>query len=97
MYAVFHSPTCRARYAEFLKIDFPRLPLTRNLELFCTLAAKRQELVGLHLMVSPALNNPITKFTGKGDNVVAKGYSYYEYGEVWINDEQGFAGVPEDV
>ncbi|HDY64730.1 MAG TPA: hypothetical protein ENH84_00660, partial [Phycisphaerae bacterium] len=26
MYAVFHSPTYRNRYAEFLKIDFPRLP-----------------------------------------------------------------------
>ncbi|MBI5437622.1 MAG: hypothetical protein HY936_01480 [Nitrosomonadales bacterium] len=31
-YAVFHSPTYRSRYAEFLKIDFPRLPLTRNNE-----------------------------------------------------------------
>ncbi|MEP7344406.1 MAG: type ISP restriction/modification enzyme, partial [Gemmatimonadaceae bacterium] len=27
-YAVFHSPGYRSRYAEFLKIDFPRLPLT---------------------------------------------------------------------
>jgi len=26
IYAVFHSPTYRARYAEFLKIDFPRVP-----------------------------------------------------------------------
>ena len=31
MYAVFHSPEYRRRYAEFLKIDFPRLPLTGNL------------------------------------------------------------------
>ena len=27
VYAVFHSPTYRERYAEFLKIDFPRVPL----------------------------------------------------------------------
>ncbi|MFC1910945.1 type ISP restriction/modification enzyme, partial [Chloroflexota bacterium] len=27
-YAVFHSPTYRTRYVEFLKMDFPRLPLT---------------------------------------------------------------------
>jgi predicted helicase len=33
-YAAFHSPRYRARYGEFLKIDFPRLPLTGNLELF---------------------------------------------------------------
>ncbi|MBI5042566.1 MAG: DNA methyltransferase, partial [Nitrospirae bacterium] len=36
-YAVFHSPTYRTRYAEFLKIDFPRLPLTSDLALFKTL------------------------------------------------------------
>jgi len=29
-YAVFHSPTYRTRYAEFLKIDFPRLPMTSD-------------------------------------------------------------------
>jgi len=33
-YAIFHSPTYRQRYAEFLKIDFPRLPLTSDRELF---------------------------------------------------------------
>lgn len=27
IYAIFHSPTYRQRYAEFLKIDFPRVPL----------------------------------------------------------------------
>jgi predicted helicase len=38
-YAVFHSPTYRVRYAEFLKIDFPRLPLTSNEALFTALSA----------------------------------------------------------
>ena len=37
-YAVFHSPGYRSRYAEFLKVDFPRLPLTANLDLFRSLA-----------------------------------------------------------
>jgi len=49
-YAVFHSPTYRTRYAEFLKIDFPRLPLTSNLELFITLAGLGADLVALHLL-----------------------------------------------
>jgi predicted helicase len=26
MYAIFHAPAYRERYAEFLKIDFPRCP-----------------------------------------------------------------------
>ncbi|MFM6000088.1 MAG: type ISP restriction/modification enzyme [Dolichospermum sp.] len=37
-YAIFHSPIYRTRYAEFLKIDFPRLPLTSNENLFNELA-----------------------------------------------------------
>ena len=32
-YAVFHSPGYRSRYAELLKIDFPRLPLPANVRL----------------------------------------------------------------
>ncbi|MFM6282478.1 MAG: type ISP restriction/modification enzyme [Dolichospermum sp.] len=39
-YAIFHSPIYRTRYAEFLKIDFPRLPLTSNKNLFNELAIK---------------------------------------------------------
>ena len=49
-YAVFHSPGYRSRYAEFLKIDFPRLPLTGNLELFRALARLGGELTALHLL-----------------------------------------------
>ena len=50
MYAVFHSPAYRSRYAEFLKIDFPRLPLTSNVELFRQLCGLGAQLVGLHLL-----------------------------------------------
>src|SRR5208337_2864904 len=73
-YAEFHSPGYRGRYAEFLKIDFPRLPLTSSLELFRALAKLGGELVALHLMESPKLEKYITKYAGKGDSEVAKGY-----------------------
>ena len=63
-YAVFHSPGYRSRYAEFLKIDFPRLPLTGNLELFRALAQFGSELVAIHLMESPKLDSFITRYTG---------------------------------
>ena len=53
-YAVFHSPTYRTRYAEFLKIDFPRLPLTSSLDLFRELARLGGELVALHLVEAVA-------------------------------------------
>lgn len=71
-YAVFHSPTYRERYAEFLKIDFPRLPLTSDLKLFRILAAKGAELVALHLMESPKLDELITQFPVKGADEMEK-------------------------
>ena len=96
-YAVFHSPTYRTRYAEFLKIDFPRLPLTSNLKLFRALAAKGAELVALHLMESAKLNNFITTFPLKGDNVVEKVQYIDKDKRVWINPTQYFGGVPKPV
>ncbi len=50
VYAVLHSPTYRERYAEFLKIDFPRVPFTGELKLFRALCKKGADLVALHLM-----------------------------------------------
>jgi hypothetical protein len=96
-YAVFHSPTYRSRYGEFLKIDFPRLPLTSDRELFKALADKGAELVALHLMESPALDNLITKYPVTGSNVVEKvGYDETTK-RVYINKEQYFEGVPPEV
>lgn len=101
MYAVFHSPTYRQRYAEFLKIDFPRLPLTRDVALFRKLAAKGKELVGLHLLEKNVLGAngrpPLPKFTGRGNNTVATGFPKHENNIVRINAQQGFEGVPEQV
>jgi predicted helicase len=93
-YAVFHSPTYRTRYAEFLKIDFPRLPLTGNRDLFFRLAALGGDLVALHLMESPKLNDLITEFPVKGTDTVEK-VQYNDKDErVWINPTQYFGGVP---
>ena len=71
-YGVFHSPGYRSRYAEFLKIDFPRLPLTGNLELFRALARLGGELTALHLLESPKLEKSITQFIGGKNPVVKK-------------------------
>ena len=93
-YAVFHSPGYRSRYAEFLKIDFPRLPLTGNLELFRALAHLGGELVALHLLESPKLDKPITEFIG-GRNPEVEKVSWSK-NTVWLDKAQttGFNGVP---
>ncbi|MGA2031483.1 MAG: type ISP restriction/modification enzyme [Thermoguttaceae bacterium] len=94
VYAVFHSPTYRTRYADFLKIDFPRLPLTSDLGLFRALAAKGAELVALHLLESARLEDFLTDWPVKGDNVVEKVRYAEKDGRVWINNTQYFGGAP---
>jgi len=96
-YAIFHSSTYRTRYAEFLKIDFPRLPLTADKELFKALAGKGTELVALHLIESPLLNKLITRYPIDGSNTVEK-VSYDDSSQrVYINKTQYFEGVPLEV
>jgi predicted helicase len=99
MYTVFHSPTYRSRYAEFLKIDFPRLPLTRNPALFralCTLGAR---LVRLHLLAETAPT--VASYPVPGDDTVE--FVRFETdanaatGRVHINRTQYFDGVPTAV
>jgi len=103
IYAVFHSPTYRQRYAEFLKIDFPRVPMTSRPELFRKLCLLGEELVALHLLESPYLSQLITRYPVVGDNIVEKGFpkfvSYEEGGPgyVYINKSQYFEGVPKEV
>jgi hypothetical protein len=110
-YAVFHSPTYRERYAEFLKIDFPRLPLTSDAALFKALCEKGSALVEAHLLRGTTVGLRVG-FPESGDNVVASGYPKYvpthqppdaapgegeEQGRVYINATQYFEGVPEAV
>ena len=97
IYAVFHSPGYRNRYAEFLKIDFPRLPLTGRLELFRELARLGGELAALHLLESPKLHKPTTEFIG-GRNPEVEKVSWTK-NTVWLDKTQtiGFKGVHEDV
>ena len=77
LYAVLHAPTYRSRYAEFLRIDFPRVPLTSDRALFRTLAAKGTALVALHLLEAPALANSTVRYPVPGEHLVEKGHPRY--------------------
>ncbi|HLX58497.1 MAG TPA: type ISP restriction/modification enzyme, partial [Ktedonobacteraceae bacterium] len=97
IYAVLHSPTYRARYASFLKRDFPRIPLTSNLVFFRALCSLGEKLVRLHLMEGEA--RPTTRYPITGDNRVEQ-VRYMRCqedestGRVWINASQYFEHVP---
>jgi len=96
-YAVLHSPSYRSRYAEFLKTDFPRLPLASSMCLFRALADFGSDLAALHLLQSPRLTEPLANYDGTRDPKVEK--VAYADQTVWLDKKQtcGFVGVPEGV
>ncbi len=95
IYAVLYSNTYRAKYAEFLKSDFPRVPFTADYKLFLKLSELGENLTDLHLLKSTSLNKPIVKFEGKGDNRVGK--LVYEKLRLYINETQYFSGLSENI
>jgi len=97
VYAVFHSPTYRHRYADSLRLDFPRLPLPGSLELLQNLAQSGKELIALHTLDSSELEHYTTALVGLGRFQVEK-VSYSDE-TVWVDKAKtrGFKGVPEEV
>jgi predicted helicase len=96
-YAVFHSPGYRERYAEFLKIDFPRLPLTGDVALFRELCGYGEALVQWHLLTHPDKDKGDVSFPEGGSNEVLASYPKYENGCVFINKSQYFSNVSQAV
>ena len=108
IYAVLHSPTYRETYKEFLKIDFPRVPFTKDKEMFRQLVEKGHELRLRHLMEhqhSDALittypvgwDNKVEKigFDASGDDGLLRSSQWQVTGKVWINATQYVDHVPQ--
>ena len=95
IYAVLHSPEYRRRYADFLKSDFPRVPLTGKRSLFAGLVGLGKRLTSLHLMES--VGNTLPSFPKQGDNRVDRvqyaASADESLGRVLINSDQYFEGV----
>jgi predicted helicase len=95
IYAVLYSNTYRTKYAEFLKIDFPRIPFTKDYKLFIKMGEYGQRLADLHLLKSKEIDSLTTQLNGKGKNDVEK--VRYEKGRVYINKEQYFDGIKPNI
>ena len=98
IYSVFYSNIYRKTYAEFLKIDFPRVPFTAKYNLFKTMGKFGKELADLHLLKSSALNSPIAKYQGSGTNDHIDKITYKEdEHRIFVNKDKYFEGVEPEV
>jgi len=112
IYAIFYSVSYRERYAEFLKLDFPRVPMTSDRVLFSRLCQRGARLVALHTMKEFGLDD--VPFDVPGESVVEQvvyvppqaagiapperpGLTAGKMGRVYINAKQYFEGVTPKV
>ena len=113
IYSVLHSSAYRNRYSEFLKIDFPRIPIPDSREVFDSLAKLGAELVAWHLLEHPDAAK-IVAGSARPAGAVAwfgsdfslqkvgeKGKSLADVsgdaGKVYVNATSGFANVHQSV
>ncbi|MFX1536521.1 MAG: type ISP restriction/modification enzyme, partial [Promethearchaeota archaeon] len=105
IYSLFYSREYRKRYSEFLKISFPRVFVISNKEMFAKLSKLGEQLISLHLLQSPIINDFITTYEGDGENFVQfipskkrlLPGSQNGIGTIPINESQYFTGVPQKV
>lgn len=93
IYGLLHCPAYRATYAEFLKIDFPRIPWPARPDVFWDVSDKGGQLRRLHLMEAGAIGETPYPFVGEGAGLVEK--PDYRDGAVWINKDQRFENAPD--
>ncbi|WP_332788541.1 type ISP restriction/modification enzyme [Sphingomonas sp. GB1N7] len=94
IYAVLHAPAYRETYAEFLKIDFPRIPYPRDAKTFARISEQGEALRRLHLMEPGAIGDTPYAYRGDGDDMVAPGFPKFDKSRVRINPDQYFDAVP---
>jgi hypothetical protein len=96
IYAVLHAPIYRVCYAEFLRIDFPRVPFPERVEDFEALSVLGWALVQAHLQ-RELPQRGLASYCGKGDHLVETVRHVPADLAVAINKTQFFKPVPPDV
>ncbi|MBX7134176.1 MAG: hypothetical protein K1X67_16005 [Fimbriimonadaceae bacterium] len=107
VYAVVHSPLYRARYSDYIRRDFARVPLPGGPKLFRELGPLGAQLTKLHLLESTDVCDFITSYAGPKNPEVSR--VSWSDDTVWLDAAAtrkgqpatpgtiGFRGVPEAV
>lgn len=94
-YGVLYSPSYRTRFREFLKSDFPRVPVPSGRQEFDRVKMIGRELRDLHLLSDQVTVDIQSTYPIAGDDRVTQ--PRYLDSNVFINETQYFGGVPERV
>lgn len=103
IYAVLSSPAYRGRYGDFLKADFPRVPVPGSRGLLVALVEVGARLTQISLMEGIEAGGATWRSVGGGrgnraiEVVRFQRPDVTDEGQVWINEQMYFDGVPSDV
>jgi hypothetical protein len=92
IYALFHCPSYRQRFADWLRVDFPRVLLPKTPRLFRQMSRMGVKLIELHLLRQ--LESSSVSFVGDS-TIVERGCPRFADGRVWISPHAYFAPVTE--
>jgi hypothetical protein len=87
VYAVLHSPAYRRKYSEYLRQDFPRIPLPDSADRFIKLAEIGGKLIACHVL--PQCRVQPLEFVGPVDLLVSRGFPRLRGNVVELNRRFG--------
>jgi len=96
LYAVLYSNIYRQKYLEFLKINFPKIPFTKEYKLFKKFSKLGQQLVNTHLLKSHLIKNTSSRLEGQNGGVRKITYDK-KRSQVYINKKQFFTNVEPEI
>ena len=97
VYGILYSNLYRREYAEELAIDFPRIPFTRDYNLFIDIAKIGERLTAIHMLESPELNHLFSNFEGPGNGQVTNVSYDPSQNRICINENQYFSNITPDL
>ncbi len=97
IYAVLYSNTYRQNFSELLKIDYPKIPFTKEVKIFKKIVKLGKELSDLHLLKSTKINKPQIKFQGEGTGKIERVKYVKEQKIIEINDTQYFENIKPEL
>jgi predicted helicase len=92
IYALLHSNNYRSKFEDFLKNDFPKIPIVGDYNNFKKLSTIGKKLVNLHLMKEKLSTNIRFDFPGSRKVEFIK----YKDDKIHINKDQFFDNVSDD-
>ncbi|MFO9416547.1 type ISP restriction/modification enzyme [Legionella pneumophila serogroup 1] len=93
IYALLNNDRYKQKYNYRLVRDFPRIPITTNLNLFVALSSLGKKLIFLHLNKDKFSGS--IKFPIMGSNTI--NFVKYDNRKIWINDNQYLDNISKEV